>query len=190
MASKKKGGGPPLVPINGKRPKGRSAKVELEPQPHGGALKRSRDEGAPDFPDLAIPDNLLNAKVTTRQLRNGTYQRKILAHFAPALLGEFINSVRRNLHLSNESTQRLTAEMFNFVGAKGGVNVMVNQQNTNTSESKAASASRSAGPSSPDEIFRMLAEEREHRQVSGRSTIQFAPTPAAEFKDKLIDAPE
>jgi len=26
--------------------------------------------------------------------------------------------------------------------------------------------------------------------VTGRSTIQFAPTPAAEFKDKLIDAPE
>jgi hypothetical protein len=111
------------------------------------------------------------------------YQRKVLAFFAPEILTEFCNSLCRNLRLSNEQTQKLTAEMFGFVQTgKAGVSVLVNQNNANNNnnENKVAAITPAARElSSPDEIYRQLDEQRQLRQSTPRGAIplQLEATP-------------
>lgn len=168
---KKGGGGPPLIPID------------------SGGKKKKASPPAPALPpDLALPEKLAGANVTARSLRNGAYQRKLLAFFAPYLLPEFFNSIRRNLHISDAQTQKLAAEIFGLTQTgKGGVNILVNQNNQNNAKAESASVSRTGQPTTPDEMFRMLSEEREQRKQVRTRDIEFLPTPDAGYVAKITE---
>lgn len=140
--AKKKGGG--LTPIDGGRKKG----------------KPSSEVTRPPEPDILLPDKLAAAKVTAKALQKGSYQKKLLAFFAPVLLPELLNSIRRNLKISDTQTQKLAADIFGLTPKTGGFSINVNQQNVNSGGGRSVAED---GCGSFEDIARVLAERREKR---------------------------
>lgn len=161
MAGKKgKGGdGPVLTPIS------------------GGRKKRPTLDTKQEDPDILLPDKLANANPTSKALTSGLYQRKLLAFFAPHVLPKMFNSLMKGLQSGDARAIQQAGELYQMLGGKGGVNVNVTQSNNNKAEAVSASASK--GISSPDEMFRQLAQERQERRTMGEKlpALQIEATP-------------
>ena len=72
-------------------------------------------------------------------------------------------------------------------GKRGDLNIVMNQNNQNAS---VGSVSRVKGATTPDEIYRQLAEERQQRKLLPAADVEFIATPVESFTDETIAAEE
>ena len=122
--------------------------------------------------DLKLPSAFLRTKVGPRSIQSGSYQRRLLAIFAPVLGPALLNSLHRNLKIGDSRAQGLVAEILGMTSKSGPVvKVNVNQSNNNNARAESASISQSKSASSPDEIYPMLASEREQRRSLAPASI-------------------
>ena len=127
--------------------------------------------------DIKLPDKIATRSVTAKSLGKGTYQKAVLAAVAPILIPDMINSLRRNLHMDDMQAAKLTAEIFGMAGKKdAGIVLNVNQNNSNTSESRAGRGGD--GPVSFEDIARVLEEEAQKRKaIPATFAASFEATP-------------
>ncbi len=137
------------------------------------------------IPDITVPETF--SRATPKNLASGAYQRKLLTLFAPILIPELLNSLRINVRCGEAQAQKLAADVFGLTPSKGGgVNLFMNQQNINQGK-PGSESTRINGPTTPDEMFRQLATEREQRRINAGAVIDLVATPIGEYdKDKLI----
>lgn len=160
MKKGKGGGGGVLTPISGGRKK--SPTLDTKPKKQ---------------PDIVLPEKLAGVNLTGKSITSGAYQRKLLGFFAPHVLPKMFNSLMANLHAGDPRAIQQAGEMYQMLGGRSAVNVNVTQHNENKAEAISASASK--GISSPDEMFRQLAQERQDRRTLGERlpALQIEATP-------------
>jgi hypothetical protein len=142
-----------------------------------------------EVPDITVPETV--NKTSPKSLASGAYQRKLLAFFAPVLLPEVLNAIRRNVRVGDVQAQKLAADILGLTPKGGGINLFMNQQNVNQAKSEADSGRRVSGPTTPDEMFRLLAQEREQRRINAASgVIDLVATPSAEYEKDVLIQPE
>ena len=145
-------------------------------------LKRKR------APSIRLPEKLEAMKVTPALLAGGNFQRKIQAHFAKPVLVKAFNAMIRNLDNDDSRAVHQALEVYGILsGKRGDLNIVMNQSNQNAS---VGSVSRVKGVSTPDEIYRQLAEERQQRKLLPAADVEFIATPVESFADETVAAEE
>ena len=133
---------------------------------------------------LVLPVSMAARKVTARSISNGSYQSALRAIFAPQILPQLFRSLMSGIQSGDPVKMRQGWEIYQMLGGKGGVNINLQQNNVNQTAN--VSASRSKEISSPDDMFRVLAEEREHRLLTaGRPVVDLVATPVEYEGDKV-----
>lgn len=155
-----------------------------------GSRKRfAKPDQEKKLPKVEIPDKL-SSGVTVQALIKGQYQKKLLALFAPAVLPEMMNAVRRGLEGNDPAAVKIAAEMYSLLSGKtSGVNILVQQNNAQDNRVANVSAKIPGEFSRPDDIYRALAQERESRLLNpAKSVIELQPTPLYEKEPIRRDA--
>ena len=131
--------------------------------------------------DIELPLNLRDKAVTRKSITKGTFQGKLLAHYAPQMLVKLFNSFLRNLEAGDVQTQRQAAEMYQLLSSgKGGGLVNVTQQNITQANANATAraAALASGPSDIESILRVVHEDQGNAEARNR-TIEVTPEGAA-----------
>ena len=143
-------------------------------------LKRKR------APSIRLPEKLEAMKITPAHLAGGKFQQKIQAHFAKPVLVRAFNAMIRNLDNDDSRSVQQAMEVYGILsGKRGDLNIVMNQSNQNAS---VGSVSRVKGATTPDEIYRQLAEERQQRKLLPAADVEFIPTPVESFADETVAA--
>ena len=145
------------------------------------AEKERPPEPPPGPPPFEIPPSLAARKVTANSIANGNYQNAMRAACAPQVLLEYFRSLVVGIKNVDPSIMRQAGEVYQMLGGKG---VNINLQQNNVNQTANVSASRDKGITSPDDMFRMLAAEREQRLLNPGRTVDLVATPAGYDKVK------
>lgn len=136
----------------------------------------------PDPVLLNIPPSLAARKITSKSIASGSYQNAMRAACAPQVLLEYFRALVTGIKNVDPAIMRQAGEIYQMLGGKNGVNINLQQNNVNQTAN--VSASRDRGLSSPDDMFRMLAAEREQRLLSPSRTVELVATPVSYEKEK------
>jgi len=135
--------------------------------------KKKYCSGKPEpVPDLELPENLTR-KVTPTALAKGTYQRKLLALFAPVIMPDLLNSIRRNLKLGDSQAQKLAAEVLGLTHKAPAVSLNLNQNNAQVNV-RGGSADTDKSIGSFEDIARIIQDKRRNA-IAGPGTQMIEP---------------
>lgn len=83
--------------------------------------------------DPLVPPSKMSGKgASPRGISRGSYQRKLLAFFAPHIIPDLLNGIRRGIAANDSQALKLAAEIYQFTAKKGpAVTVNVEQNNDN-----------------------------------------------------------
>ena len=125
---------------------------------------------------LVLPPSVAAQKVTAKNIASGAYQSKLRALFAPQILPQLFRSLMAGIQSGDPVKMRQGWEIYQMLGGKGGVNINLQQNNVNQAAN--IPGTRSKEVASPDDMFRMLAAERERRMLTaGRPVVDLVATP-------------
>ena len=159
---------PPKLP---KVPSMKEMGVKLSPPPKkekaaAPAKKVPRDQvikiAKPSVPDIPIPAKLTK-QPAAQSVASGAYAKKIMAHCAPVLLPAMVNSLHRKIQADDMSANKLAAEIYRLMPTKAPL-VNVTQTNDNRTAT-VNNDNRSGEFGTADEMFRLLAADREKRAL-------------------------
>jgi hypothetical protein len=139
---------------------------------------------------IELPPELANLHPSTRSLASGSYQRKILAFFAPFVIPK---SMR---YIAEKPDDELTSadlkqvfELYDMAGGKAkGVSIFVNQNNQTANIQASRSSPESA--ISFEEIARIAAERRRLRIEGVPAATSVAAGTYVPTDDTIVDARE
>ena len=137
-----------------------------------------------DIPIPEVPAKLITRKVTTTLMNRGVIGNQVKAHFYIPGAIKFFKALLTNLEANDPRAIETAGKVFGFLAdGKSGNTFNIQQTNANQARSEAGAVSQSKpGLGSPDEIYRMLAQERQERS-SGNRTIEYVATPIIYDKD-------
>jgi type IV secretory pathway VirB10-like protein len=150
---------------------GRVKPLKPKPDPKP---KPEKPAAPPPVPDIPLPDKLAKTP-TVQSVASGAYAKKLLAHYGNILLPASLNSLHRKILTDDMSANKLTAEIYRMLPAKGGPLVQVNQSNDNRSATINNGSPRSSFATA-DEMFRQIAADRERRAL-GPAPMEFTVIP-------------
>jgi len=141
-------------------------------------------------PDISLPDGFLgkNGSVGAKRLSKGTFQKKVMALFAPYLLPDALNALRRSIKDSDSLPAiRVALESFGVIQpARGAGNVFAPSVNVQTSAQALAASKAAALPSprTPEGIrdFEDITQlfENDHKLIEERNrSFDITPEGAA-----------
>ena len=135
------------------------------------------------LPDIVLPDKLNKTNVTARALQKGGYQKKLLQFFAPYLLPEAMNALRRAIHSDNMEAVKKTLEAYGILTAPKGAMTIIAPQFNNENKAEAMAQAAAIAAKKQDESKGITDFESMIRMVDeGQKTIllqpaQYEPTP-------------
>lgn len=150
-----------------------------------GARKRRRSlPPVPEpIPDLVLPDNLNKTNITARSLQKGAYQKKLLQFFAPYLLPDAFNALRRLIQSDNIEAAKKTLEAYGVLSAPKGATTIIAPQFNNENKAEAMAQAAAIAAKKQDDAKGISDFESMIRLVEeGQKTIllqpaQYEPTP-------------
>lgn len=132
--------------------------------------------------EIALTPSLASAKVTSKSLSKGAYQKKLAAHFAPHILPKTFNALREAVQCGNMSAVKLVFELYEMIQSPKGISIINDNRSVNVD---ARGGGGGGGPEerSFERVARMLDETRERRITAGNplssgvDILDLTPTP-------------
>jgi hypothetical protein len=150
-----------------------------KPTPIAVAMKIAEAERKPPTEEiipLVFPEKLSTKRVTARNISNGIFQNELRAAVASQILPKLFQSLMNGVTAGDPVKMKQCWEVYQMLGGKNGLSINVNQNNVNQTAN--IESMRGKGVSSPDDMFRMLAEERESRLLTaGKPVVELVATP-------------
>ena len=128
----------------------------------------------PEIPEIRIPAALAKTQ-TTQAVASGSYAKKLKAHFSNVLLPSMFQSLHRQIESDSLPASKLVSEIYALQPQNKAPLVQVNQTNDN-SRTSVKNDNRSVNIATPDEMFRLLAADREKRAL-GPAPMEFTVIP-------------
>jgi hypothetical protein len=137
----------------------------------------------PILDEIALSPSLASAKVTSKSLSKGVYQKKLAAHFAPHLLPKTLNALRESVQCGNIAAIKTVLELYEMVQSDKKISIINDNRSVNV-DARGDGSGRGPEDRSFEHVARLLDETREKRLATGNplagpilDITDFTPTP-------------